>query len=105
MTTAYLWLLVLVAIGRLAELWISRRNQRQLQKQGVRKIPEPHFRWMVLLHGSIIVCAGTEVLFLHRPLIPTLAIPMLTLFVLSNLHITPIVRRDLVYAASATGSL
>ena len=85
MTTAYLWLLVLVAIGRLAELWISRRNQRQLQKQGVRKIPEPHFRWMVLLHGSIIVCAGTEVLFLHRPLIPTLAIPMLTLFVLSNL--------------------
>jgi methyltransferase len=85
MRVAYLWLLVLVAIGRLAELRISRRNQRGLEKQGVRKIPEPHFRWMVLLHGGVIVCAGVEVLILHRPLIPALAISMLVLFVLANL--------------------
>jgi methyltransferase len=85
MTVAYISLLVVVGIGRLAELGISRRNQRQLEKQGVRKIPEPHFRWMVLLHGGILVCAGAEVLFLHRPLIPALAIPMAALFVLSNL--------------------
>src|ERR1700687_6242295 len=83
-TFAYLALLVLVGFGRLAELGISRRNQRQLEKQGVRKIPEPHFRWMVLLHGSVLVCAGVEVLFLHRPLILALAIPMAALFVLSN---------------------
>ena len=37
MTIAYLVLLALVGIGRLAELRISRRNQRQLEKQGVRK--------------------------------------------------------------------
>ena len=85
MTFAYLSLLVLVGIGRLAELGISRRNQRQLEKQGVRKIPEPHFRWMVLLHGGVLVCAGAEVLFLHRPLITSLAIAMGVLFVLSNL--------------------
>ena len=85
MTFAYLCLLVLVGIGRLAELGISRRNQRQLEKQGVRKIPEPHFRWMVLLHGSVLVCAGAEVLLLHRPLIPALAISMAVLFILSNL--------------------
>ena len=85
MTIAYISLLVVVGIGRLVELGISRRNQRQLQKQGVRKIPEPHFRWMVLLHGSVLVCAGAEVLFLHRPLISTLAIPMAVLFVLANL--------------------
>jgi methyltransferase len=84
MTFAYISLLVLVGIGRLAELGISRRNQRQLEKRGVRKIPEPHFRWMVLLHGSVLVAAGCEVLFLHRPLIPALAIPMLCMFVLSN---------------------
>jgi methyltransferase len=84
MTVAYISLLVIVGIGRLAELWISRRNQRQLEKKGVRKIPEPHFRWMVLLHGSVLVIAGLEVLFLHRPLIPALAIPMAVLFVLSN---------------------
>jgi methyltransferase len=85
MTFAYIALLVVVGIGRLAELGISSRNQRQLEKQGVRKIPEPHFRWMVLLHGGVIVCAGAEVLFLHRPLIPALAIPMAALFLLSNL--------------------
>jgi methyltransferase len=85
MTFAYLSLLVLVGIGRLAELGISRRNQRQLEKQGVLKIPEPHFRWMVLLHGGVLVCAGAEVLILHRPLIPALALPMAVLFVLANL--------------------
>jgi methyltransferase len=85
MTFAYLSLLVLVGMERLAELWISRRNQRQLEKQGARKIPEPHFRWMVLLHGCVLAGAGAEVLFLHRPLIPALAIPMAVLFVLSNI--------------------
>jgi methyltransferase len=84
MTFAYISLLVLVGTGRLAELGISRRNQRKLEKQGVRKIPEPHFRWMVLLHGNVLVCAGAEVLFLHRPLIPSLAFPMAALFILSN---------------------
>jgi methyltransferase len=84
MTVAYISLLVLVGIGRLGELVISRRNQRQLEKQGSRKIPEPHFRFMVLLHACVLIGAGAEVLFLHRPLIPALAIPMATLFVLSN---------------------
>jgi len=85
MRVAYLWLLVFVAIGRLAELKISRRNQRRLENQGVRKIPERHFRWMVLLHAGVIVCAGAEVLILHRPFILALAIPMAALFVLANL--------------------
>ncbi|HET6144703.1 MAG TPA: isoprenylcysteine carboxylmethyltransferase family protein [Candidatus Acidoferrales bacterium] len=84
MTSAYISLLVIVGIGRLLELVISRRNQRQLEKQGVRKIREPLFRLLVLLHGSILVCAGLEVLFLHRPLIPALAISMGIVFVLSN---------------------
>jgi methyltransferase len=84
MTYAYIALLVIVGIGRLAELSISRRNQRQLEAQGVRKIPEAHFRWMVILHGAVLVCAGVEVLFLHRPFIPALAISMLVLFILAN---------------------
>jgi methyltransferase len=84
MTIAFISLLVLVGIERLAELGISRRNQRQLEKLGVQKVPEPHFRWMVLLHGSVLVCAGAEVLFLQRPFIPALAVIMTVLFVLSN---------------------
>jgi len=85
MTFAYLALLVLVGIGRLAELGISRRNQHRLAAQGAHKVPEPHFRWMVLLHGAVLIGAGSEVLFLHRPLIPSLAGSMLVLFILANL--------------------
>jgi len=84
MTIAYLALLGLVGIGRLVELGISRRNQRQLEKRGVRKVAEPHFRWMVLLHGGVLIAAAVEVVVLHRPLIPALAIPMAVLFVLAN---------------------
>src|ERR1700724_3877432 len=85
MTIAYLALLGLVGIGRIVELGISRRNQRQLEKRGVRKVAEPHFRWMVLLHGGVLIAAAIEVVVLHRPLTPALAIPMAVLFVLANL--------------------
>ena len=84
MTLAYLALLVAVGIGRVVELVISRRNHRRLAAQGAQAIPEPHFRWIVFLHVAVLIGAGAEVLLLHRPLIPALAIPMLILFVLSN---------------------
>jgi methyltransferase len=84
MTTAYLALLALVGLGRLVELRISRRNQQQLQNQGVRKIAEPHFRWMVIVHAAVLAGAAAEVLLLRRPLIPALAIAMAVLFALAN---------------------
>ena len=84
MTAAYLALLAVVGLERLFELRISRRNQQKLEKQGVRKIAEPHFRWMVFMHGGVLVCAATEVILLHRPLIPLLAISMTALFVFAN---------------------
>lgn len=84
MTFAYISLLVIVGIGRLAELVISGRNQRKLQKLGISKIHEPLYPFLVLLHGSILVCAGLEVLFLHRPLIPVLAVSMGIVFIFSN---------------------
>src|SRR5882757_5054408 len=84
MTIAYLVLLAVVGLGRLMELRISRRNQQKLEKQGVRKIAEPHFRWMVITHGAVLTCAAAEVILLHRPLIPALAISMAILFVFAN---------------------
>ena len=84
MTAAYIWLLVLVGIERIVEVGISRRNQDKLKLQGVRKVHEPHFRWLVLFHAAVLLAAGAEVLFLHRPLIPALAVPMAAIFILSN---------------------
>jgi len=84
MTAAYLALLGLVGLERLVELRISRRNQLKLEKLGVRKITEPHFRWMVFVHAGVLACAAAEVLLLHRPVIPSLAIAMAALFVFAN---------------------
>ena len=85
MTHAYLVLLAAVAIGRLLEMQVSRRNQRELEKKGAHKIHEPHFRWMVLLHAGILGGAALEVLLLHRPVIPALAISMGALFTFANI--------------------
>jgi methyltransferase len=84
MTIAYLGLLALIGMERLVELRISRRNQRNLEKLGVRKVAEPHFRWMVFMHAGILACAAAEVILLRRPLIPWLAITMAALFVFAT---------------------
>ena len=81
----YTLFLIAVGLGRLAEMGISRRHQRAMAARGATKIAEPHFRWMVLLHGGVLVGAALEVWLLARPFIPALAIPMIVLFVLSNM--------------------
>ncbi len=82
--TAYIGLLLAVGLGRLVEMRISARHQRQLSAQGVVKVPERNFRWMVLLHMGVLVSAGLEVVLFRRPLIPRLALAMGLLFVLAN---------------------
>lgn len=81
---AYILLLILVGLVRLAEIRVSQRNQRRLTAKGIAKVPEPHFCWMVLFHGGILVSAGLEVMAFHRPLIPVLAWSMALIFVLAN---------------------
>jgi methyltransferase len=81
---AFLALLIAVALLRGVELVISRRHQRRLEAQGVSRATEPHFQWMVLLHAAVLAGAALEVLLLHRPLIPVLAIVMGTLVALAN---------------------
>ncbi|HUK30718.1 MAG TPA: hypothetical protein VLV89_06360, partial [Candidatus Acidoferrum sp.] len=82
---AYLVLLAVAGAGRLAEMRLSRLNQRAMISKGASRVSEPHFRWMVALHAGVMIGAGVEVVVLHRPLIPALAIPMVILFFLSNI--------------------
>jgi methyltransferase len=81
---AYLALLAAVGVLRLVEIGISKRNQRWLASQGVAKIAEPRFRWMVVFHGGILVAAGLEVVLLQRPFLPALALAMGVVFLLAN---------------------
>jgi methyltransferase len=83
-TIAFLALLLLVALLRLAELRISKRHQQEMIARGAAKVDEPRFRWMVLLHTAVLVGAAVEVLVLKRPFIPWLAAPMFLVFLAAN---------------------
>jgi len=81
---AYLVLLLLVAALRIVELRVSRRHQQQMAAHGARKINDPKFRWMVLVHALVLLGSGCEVVFLKRPLIPMLASVTFLLFLAAN---------------------
>ena len=82
---AFLGLLLAVAGLRIFELRVSRRNQQRLIAQGAVKVDKPPFRWVVLVHTAVLICAALEVVFLHRPFIPLLGASMFALFIGSNL--------------------
>src|SRR5260370_41044188 len=81
---AFLALLLAVALLRIFELGVSRRHQQQMIAHGATKVKEPRFGWIVLLHTAVIVGAALEVVLLHRPFIPALAVVMLLLFLGGN---------------------
>ena len=82
---AFLLLLLAVASLRIFELRISKRHQQEMTLRGAAKVKDPYFRWMAMFHTLVLLGAAGEVVLLHRPLILTLAIPMLVLFVAANL--------------------
>ena len=84
--SVYLFLGLLLAVGllRLVEMRISRRHQKEMATRGAAKVDEPKFRWMVLLHTAVLICAALEVVFLKRPFLPWLAAPMFAIFLAAN---------------------
>ncbi len=81
---AFLGLLLAVSLLRLVELRISKRHQKEMAARGAAKIDEPKFRWMVLLHTTVLLAAAVEVVLLRRPFIPWLAAPMFAVFLAAN---------------------
>lgn len=80
----YLALLVVVGLGRLLEMRLSRRHQRQLQELGFARERERGFVLMVTLHTGVLIAAAVEVVWARRPLIVGLAVPALLAFLLAN---------------------
>lgn len=64
---AFLVLVALVALQRIAELVISRRHERVLRSRGAIEHGQGHYRWMVALHTAFLVACPLEVLILDRP--------------------------------------
>ena len=84
--SVYLFLALLLAVAalRILELRISRRHQQQMSRRGALKVRDPYFRWMAMFHTLVLAGAAVEVVLLHRPLIPALAVPMSALFLAAN---------------------
>jgi methyltransferase len=77
----YTALVAVVAVQRLAELALSRRNVRHLLAGGGVEVGRSHYPFMVLLHTTFLLSCVLEVWWLRRPFIGMLAIAMLTALV------------------------
>ncbi len=70
----YLLLIVLVAIQRLAELAISKRNLARALAAGGHEVASGHYPVMVALHTAFLIACPVEVYMLDRPFVPALGI-------------------------------
>ena len=80
--TAYLVLLVLVGLERLAELVVSKRNAAWSFARGGVETGRGHFPAMVVLHTGLLIGCAVEVLVADRPFLPWLGVPALVLVLL-----------------------
>ena len=64
---AYTVLIALIAVQRMWELEISKRNLRALRSRGGHEIGAGHYPWMVALHTAFLVSCVAEVWLLDRP--------------------------------------
>jgi methyltransferase len=75
----YISLVVAVALERLAELAVSKRNWAWSRERGGTEFGAGHYPLMVALHSGLLAACIIEVVALHRPFIPTLGWSMLAL--------------------------
>lgn len=77
----YVVLLVAVALERIAELVVARRNLAWSRERGGVEFGASHYPVMVVLHTGLLVGCLVEVLALHRPFVPALGWPMLAIVI------------------------
>jgi len=73
----YLALIAAVAVERLVELVVSKRNLAWSLARGGTEYGFGHYPFMVVLHIGLLVACVLEPLLLERPFIPALGWPML----------------------------
>jgi methyltransferase len=79
--TWYVLLVAAVALERVAELVVARRNLAWSKARGGVEFGASHYPIMVVLHTGLLVGALAEVIGLHRPFLPALGWPMLAIVV------------------------
>lgn len=82
--TAYLVLLLLVGVERIAELRVSKSHAAQALSRGGVEHGRGHYPPMVVLHTALLFGAGLESVLLDRPMPALLVVPMLLLAVIAQ---------------------
>ena len=82
--TAYLVLVVVVGLERVAELVVSTRNLAWSRARGGREFGRGHYPAMVVLHVGLLVGCVIEVLVADRPFVPALGWSMFVLVLASQ---------------------
>lgn len=77
----YLGLIGLVAVERVAELVVSRRNAAWSFARGGREFGQGHWPFMVALHTLFLVACPLEVWLLDRSFVPAIGLPSLGLVI------------------------
>ncbi len=80
----YYLLVLAVALERLVELVLSRRNARWSFARGAKEFGRPHYAVMVVVHTALLVGCVVEPWALHRPFLPWLGWPMLAVVAASQ---------------------
>ena len=73
----YAFLIVAVAVERVSELVVAKRNLTWSRALGAVEFGAAHYPWMVVLHIGLLTGCLIETAGLHRPFIPALGWPML----------------------------
>ncbi len=81
MVNWYVLLVLVVAVERLAELVVARRNLAWSLERGGVEFGASHYPVMVVLHTGLLVGCLVEVFALDRPFIPALGWPMLAIVI------------------------
>ncbi|WP_197378544.1 isoprenylcysteine carboxyl methyltransferase family protein [Mycolicibacterium mengxianglii] len=80
----YYLLILAVAVERLVELIVSKRNAAWAFAHGGREFGRRHYPVMVVIHAGLLIGCVVEVWALDRPFLPWLGWPMLALAVASQ---------------------
>lgn len=80
----YYLLILAVGIERLVELIVARRNARWAFTHGGKEVGQNHYPVMVALHTALLAGCVLETGLCHRPFVPLLGWPMLTVAALSQ---------------------
>jgi len=81
----YALLIGAVAVERLVEVVVAHRNRTWSRARGGVEFGAAHYPVMVALHAALLAGCLIEPIMLHRPFIPTLGWPMLTIVVAAQM--------------------